>query len=83
MLAVDDISRIGEAALSQPTCTAIQIVLVDLLRAVGITFAAIVGYSSGEIVVTYAANFISDRDVIRIAYYRGLFARLVDNENID
>ena len=81
MLAGDDISRIGEAALSQPLCTAIQIVLVDLLRAAGITFAAVVGHSSGEIAAAYAADFISDRDAIRIAYYRGLFARLAGDEH--
>ena len=80
MLAGDDISRISEAALSQPLCTTIQIVLVDLLRAAGITFAAVVGHSSGEIAAAYAAGFISDHDAIRIAYYRGLFARLAGNE---
>ena len=82
MLAGDDISRMSEAALSQPLCTAIQIVLVDLLRAAGITFAAVVGHSSGEIAAAYTAGFISDHDAIRIAYYRGLFARLAGNEGI-
>ena len=81
MLAGDDTSRIGEAALSQPLCTAIQIVLLDLLRAAGITFTAVVGHSSGEIAAAYAAGFISDHDAIRIAYYRGLFARLAGNES--
>ena len=80
MLAGDDISRMSEAALSQPLCTTIQIVLIDLLRAAGITFAAVVGHSSGEIAAAYAAGFISDHDAIRIAYYRGLFARLAGNE---
>ena len=80
MLAGDDISRIREAALSQPLCTTIQIVLVDLLRAAGITFAAVVGHSSGEIAAAYAAGFISDHDAIRIAYYRGFFARLAGND---
>ncbi|RYP81860.1 hypothetical protein DL769_001820 [Monosporascus sp. CRB-8-3] len=69
-------SRIAEAALSQPLCTAIQIVLVDLLQAAGITFSAVVGHSSGEIAAAYAAGFLSARDAIRVAYYRGLHARL-------
>ncbi|KAL8986722.1 MAG: hypothetical protein Q9177_004009, partial [Variospora cf. flavescens] len=77
MLASADISRIAEAELSQPLCTAIQIVLVDLLQTAGITFTAVVGYSSGEIGAAYAAGFLSDRDAIRVAYYRGLYARLV------
>ncbi|KAL8310555.1 hypothetical protein RB597_010414 [Gaeumannomyces tritici] len=69
-------SRVGEAALSQPLCTAVQLVLVDLLRAAGVRFAAVVGHSSGEIAAAYAAGFISARDAIRIAYYRGFHAKL-------
>ena len=71
-----DISRLGEAAFSQPLCTAIQIVLIDLLRSAGITFEAVVGHSSGEIAAAYAANFLSAHDAIRIAYYRGVHAQL-------
>ncbi|KAL8721592.1 MAG: hypothetical protein Q9225_001756 [Loekoesia sp. 1 TL-2023] len=75
MLAGNDTSRISEAELSQPLCTAIQIVLVDLLQTAGITFSVVVGHSSGEIAAAYAAGFISDHDAIRIAYYRGLHTR--------
>ena len=80
MLAGNGVSRIAEAALSQPLCTAVQIILVDLLRTAGINFAAVVGHSSGEIAAAYAAEFISAHDAIRIAYYRGFFARLAGNE---
>ncbi|PKS11761.1 hypothetical protein jhhlp_001750 [Lomentospora prolificans] len=71
-------SRISEAAFSQPLCTAIQIVLVDLLKAAGIKFAAVVGHSSGEIAASYAAGYISAEDAIRIAYYRGYFLHLAE-----
>jgi hybrid polyketide synthase/nonribosomal peptide synthetase ACE1 len=81
MLAADDVSRIAEAALSQPLCTAIQVVLVDLLRAAGIVFTAVVGHSSGEIAAAYAAGFVTASDAIRIAYYRGLYARFAGNES--
>ncbi|KAK1499284.1 hypothetical protein CCUS01_00006 [Colletotrichum cuscutae] len=72
----DDIwqSRVNEAAFSQPLCTAVQIILVDLLRAAGVKFRAVVGHSSGEIAAAYAAGFLTATDAIRIAYYRGLFA---------
>lgn len=40
---------IGDPRYSQPLCTAIQIALVDLLHSWGITPAAVVGHSSGEI----------------------------------
>ena len=49
ILAGKETSRIAEAALSQPLCTAIQIVLVDLLRTARINFTTVVGHSSGEI----------------------------------
>jgi len=76
MLAGVDISRIAEAELSQPLCTALQVILVKLLRAAGIEFTAVVGHSSGEIAAAYAAGFISETDAIRIAYYRGFHAKL-------
>lgn len=79
ILAGEDVSRIGEAALSHPLCTAIQIVLVDFLQKAGLTFAAVVGHSSGEIAAAYAAGFLSARDAIRVAYYRGLHAKLACN----
>ncbi|KAL8913542.1 MAG: hypothetical protein Q9171_001624 [Xanthocarpia ochracea] len=81
MLAGADTSRIAQAELSQPLCTAIQVVLIDLLKTAGITFTAVVGHSSGEIAAAYAAGFVSDRDAIRIAYYRGLHARLAGSKN--
>lgn len=69
-------TRIMTAALSQPLCTAIQIVQVDLFRATGLGFSAVVGHSSGEIAAAYAAGFISAEDAICIAYYRGLYSDL-------
>ncbi len=65
-------SRLSEAALAQPLCSAVQIVIVDLLREANIEFAAVVGHSSGEIAAAYAARMISADEAIKIAYYRGL-----------
>ncbi|KAJ5758973.1 hypothetical protein N7520_006129 [Penicillium odoratum] len=64
-------SRIGQALFSQSLCTAIQIMLVDLLRAAGIVFTAVVGHSSGEISAAYAAGYLRAEDAIKIAYFRG------------
>lgn len=69
-------SRVHEAALSQPLCAALQIVLVDLLRAAGVSFSAVVGHSSGEIGAAYAAGFITAANAILAGYYRGLYAGL-------
>jgi acyl transferase domain-containing protein len=69
-------SDIMGAALSQPLCTAIQIVQVDLIRAAGVELTAVVGHSSGEITAAYAAGLISAEDAICIAYYRGIHSGL-------
>ncbi|KAH8897379.1 amino acid adenylation domain-containing protein [Thozetella sp. PMI_491] len=69
-------SRIHEAVFSQPLCTAVQIMLIDMLYAAGVSFSAVVGHSSGEIAAAYAAGFISAEDAICIAYYRGLLSGL-------
>jgi acyl transferase domain-containing protein len=71
-----DKTRIHEAAISQPACTALQIALVDLLDHIGISFTVVVGHSSGEIAAAYAAGCISAKDAIRIAYYRGMHTKL-------
>ena len=76
LAAEDAISRISRAEFSQPLCTAIQIALVDLLRAAGIQFNAVIGHSSGEIGAAYAAGNLSARDAMGIAYYRGFVAHL-------
>lgn len=65
-------SRVQEATMSQSLCTAVQILLVDLLSAANITFSAVVGHSSGETAAAYAAGWITAQEAIYIAFYRGL-----------
>jgi hybrid polyketide synthase/nonribosomal peptide synthetase ACE1 len=81
LLADAQVSRLSEAAIAQPLCTAIQIILVDLFRAANIKLSAVVGHSSGEIGAAYAAGFLSATNAIRVAYYRGLFAHLARSES--
>lgn len=69
-------SRVMEASFSQPLCTAVQVVLVQMLAHAGVSLDAVVGHSSGEIAAAYAAGFLSAADAVRIAYYRGLFGKL-------
>lgn len=75
LLAPPDQSRVHEAELSQPLCTALQILLVEALRHAGVTFDAVIGHSSGEIGAAYAAGVLTASDAIRIAYYRGFHVR--------
>lgn len=68
-------SRLGQAELSQPLCTAIQIALVDAFKAVGIEPSAVVGHSSGEIAGAYASGALSAREAIVASYQRGAVAK--------
>jgi hybrid polyketide synthase/nonribosomal peptide synthetase ACE1 len=81
MLAQGKESRIGEGLMSQPLCTAVQVILVNLLTKASVSFSAVVGHSSGEIGAAYAAGFISAHDAIRIAYYRGFYAKFAKGAN--
>ena len=81
IFADNSVSRINEAAISQPLCTAVQIMLVDLLRSANVHFEAVVGHSSGEIAAAYAAGYITARDAIYIAYYRGLHCKQASSPN--
>ncbi|PKS11740.1 hypothetical protein jhhlp_001728 [Lomentospora prolificans] len=65
------ISRLSDADLSQPGCTAIQVALTDLLVSWGIRPDAVVGHSSGEIGAAYAAGVLSLEECATIAYSRG------------
>ncbi|KAJ4346503.1 uncharacterized protein N0V89_010432 [Didymosphaeria variabile] len=68
-------SRINDAELSQPLCTALQIGLVNLLAGWGVHPSAVVGHSSGEIAAAYASKAISAESAIAIAYYRGMVTK--------
>ncbi|TGJ81686.1 hypothetical protein E0Z10_g7081 [Xylaria hypoxylon] len=72
-------TRIGKASLSQPLCTALQILQVDLLRCAEVEFSAVVGHSSGEIGAAYCAGVITAEEAICIAYYRGLVSERTAN----
>lgn len=74
-----DQSDIGAASLSQPVCCAVQILLVDLLRAAGVNLDSVVGHSSGEIAAAYAAGYLSDVDAMTVAYYRGVHSGSVQD----
>ncbi|PYH96569.1 polyketide synthase [Aspergillus ellipticus CBS 707.79] len=62
---------INEAAFAQPMTTAVQIGLVELLRALNIPTHGVIGHSSGEIAAAYAAGILGMREAITLAYYRG------------
>ncbi|GAB1319702.1 hypothetical protein MFIFM68171_09912 [Madurella fahalii] len=70
-------SRIGEAQISQPVCTAIQLALVDLLADWGLMPQMVVGHSSGEIAAAYASGKLPFASAMQVAYSRGVFSAQV------
>ncbi|KAI0465543.1 putative polyketide synthase [Xylaria cf. heliscus] len=69
-------SRIGEAEISQPSCTAIQIAVIDLFATWGVEPAVTIGHSSGEIAAAYAAGRISAPEAMLAAYLRGFAVKV-------
>ncbi|KAL1954906.1 hypothetical protein VTO42DRAFT_444 [Malbranchea cinnamomea] len=65
-------SRLHTSTISLTLRTAMQIIQVNLLNSLGITFSAVIGHSSGEIAAAYAAGALSASDAIRAAYLRGI-----------
>ncbi|KAJ5101225.1 polyketide synthase [Penicillium angulare] len=62
---------INRAAFAQPITTALQIGLVEVLRALSMPTNGVTGHSSGEIAAAYAARMLDMREAITLAYYRG------------
>ena len=70
-------SKINQATISQPLCSAVQIALVDLYRSWDIRTTRVVGHSSGEIAAAYAIGRLPLESAMKVAYYRGLLASKV------
>lgn len=64
-------SRIGDATLSQPVCTAVQLSLTNLLSSWGVKTSAVTGHSSGEIAAAYATGALTLEEAMAVAYFHG------------
>jgi acyl transferase domain-containing protein len=64
-------SQLGDPIYAQALATIVQVAVVNLLQIWGISPAAVVGHSSGEIAAAYAAGSITSQEALRIALYRG------------
>jgi len=60
-------TRVGEAEISQPVTTAIQIALVDFYESMDIKPSRVIGHSSGEIAAAYAAGALSHEAAIEMS----------------
>lgn len=70
-------SNVNAPEFSQPLCTAVQVAVVELFKHWGITPAAVVGHSSGEIGAAFAKGAISREDAWSIAYHRGRLSAMI------
>lgn len=66
--------------ISQPLVTALQLAILAVFDASGISCSAVVGHSSGEIAAAVAAGYLTLEQAIKVAYYRGKAASGVTYE---
>ena len=67
-------SLLRNAYIAQPSCTAVQMALVNLLSSWNINPIGVVGHSSGEIAAAYASGAITFETGMLVAYHRGTAA---------
>nr|VFK32333.1 MAG: polyketide synthase 12 [Candidatus Kentron sp. MB] len=70
-------SRITQTNIAQPTNFVLQIGLVALWQSRGITPAAIVGHSLGEVSAAYASGVLNLEDALKVSYHRSRLQRTV------
>ena len=66
--------------ISQPLVTALQLAILAVFDASGVSCHATVGHSSGEIAAAVTAGYLTPEQAIKIAYYRGKATSKVTNE---
>ncbi|KAK7997329.1 hypothetical protein PG989_005369 [Apiospora arundinis] len=64
-------SRVNDAEISQPACTAVQLALVRLFDSWGVKPAVVTGHSSGEIAAAFVAGLVSFKTACAVSYFRG------------
>jgi acyl transferase domain-containing protein/acyl-CoA synthetase (AMP-forming)/AMP-acid ligase II/acyl carrier protein len=62
--------RLDETLCVQPVVFALQVGLAELWRSWGVTPAAVVGHSLGEVAAAYVSGAISLADAVRIVWHR-------------
>lgn len=61
---------------AQPLATALQVAMLAVLGYWDVRAGSVVGHSSGEVAAAYAAGLLTREQAIKIAYFRGLAAKL-------
>lgn len=74
-------TRINEVDISQPSTVAIQLCLVDLLKAWSIVPAAVTSHSSGEIAAAYTVRALTFKEALGVIFYRGQLAKELEQDS--
>jgi len=64
-------SNIGNTEIAQPAIFAVQVALVDVWRQWGLTPAAVVGHSVGEVAAAHVCGALSLEDAVKVIFHRG------------
>lgn len=63
--------HLRQPEFSQPLATALQLVLLSFMKRWDVQPQSVVGHLSDEITAACAADYISEEDAIKAAFYRG------------
>lgn len=74
-------SQLDQPEFSQPSCTVLQIALIELLEEWGVRPYAVVGHSSGEVAAAYCAGVISKSHALKLAFVRGVATSAAKHTN--
>ena len=75
LLADESAARLDQTDVAQPALLAIQAGLLALWKQWGVTPAAVIGHSVGEIGAAYAAGALDLSEAVLVAYHRGRLMR--------
>jgi len=64
-------SRLDQTEIAQPALFALQVALTELWQSWGVTPAAVVGHSMGEVAAAHVAGSLRLADAVRVIYQRG------------
>lgn len=73
-------SHITETQIAQPANFVVQAALLDLWRSWGVTPAAVVGHSVGEVTTAYASGILSLEQALLVSYHRSRIQKKAANQ---